>query len=162
MRVFVCRNAFGRTRKRRPQSSSSIASSPQSRVVGRFVTSAGVSFTAQWIERTSGKRRSTSTNSSRSKRSPAAVTSWTSSWPVFRPSRSDEVAEVAGVLGLVVGLEPLRPRPVARRRSRIALPRSVVSQHFSMSSTSSQRPALWKPSAGPAGVCVNEYSSLLR
>ena len=87
MRVFVCRNAFGRTRKRRPQSSSSIASSPQSRVVGRFVTSAGVSFTDQWIERTSGKRRSTSTNSSRSKRSPAAVTSWTSSWPVLRPSR---------------------------------------------------------------------------
>ena len=53
--VFVCRNAFGRTRKRRPRSSSSIASSPQSSVVGRFVTSAGVSLTAQWIERTSGK-----------------------------------------------------------------------------------------------------------
>ena len=59
--VFVCRNAFGRTRKRRPRISSSIASSPQSSVVGRFVTSAGVSLTAQWIERTSGKRRSTST-----------------------------------------------------------------------------------------------------
>ena len=40
MRVFVCRNAFGRTRKRRPHSSSSIASSPQRSVVGRFVTSA--------------------------------------------------------------------------------------------------------------------------
>jgi hypothetical protein len=45
---------------------------------------------------------------------------------------------------------------------RIALPRSVVSQHFSTSSTSSQRPALWKPSAGPDGVCVNEYLRLGR
>jgi len=46
------------------------------------------SFTAQWIERTSGKRRSTSTSSSRSNFSPPAVTSCTSSWPVLRPSRS--------------------------------------------------------------------------
>ncbi len=61
MAVFVCRNAFGRTRKRRPHSSSSIHSSPQSRRVGRFVTSAGVSLIAQWTARTSGMRRSTST-----------------------------------------------------------------------------------------------------
>ena len=53
-------------------------------------------------------------------------------------------------------------RAQSRTAFRIALPRSVVSQHFSISSTSSQRPALWKPSAGPDGVCVNEYSSLLR
>ena len=45
------------------------------------------SFTDQWIERTSGKRRSTSTSSSRSNRSPAAVTSCTRSCPVLRPSR---------------------------------------------------------------------------
>ena len=57
MRVFVCRNAFGRTRKRRPPISSSIASSPQSSSRGRFVTSAGVSLTDQWIERTSGNSR---------------------------------------------------------------------------------------------------------
>ncbi len=59
--VFVWRNAFGRTRKRRPRICSSIASSPQSRLVGRFVTSAGVSLTAQWIDRTSGNLRSVST-----------------------------------------------------------------------------------------------------
>ena len=61
MKVFVCMNAFGRRRKRRPPSSSSIAGSPQRSSAGRFVTSAGRSFTAQWIERTSGKRCSTST-----------------------------------------------------------------------------------------------------
>ena len=53
--VFVCRNADGRTRNRRPRSSSSIASSPHRSFVGRFVCSAGVSLIAQWIERTSGK-----------------------------------------------------------------------------------------------------------
>ena len=58
--VFVCRKAFGRTRKRRPQSPSSIAFSPQRSSVGRFVTSAGESFTDQWIDFTSGKRRSVS------------------------------------------------------------------------------------------------------
>jgi hypothetical protein len=42
------------------------------------------------------------------------------------------------------------------------LPTSVVSQQREISNTSSQRPALWKPSAGPDGVRVNEYSTLLR
>ena len=41
-------------------------------------------------------------------------------------------------------------RAQSRTASRMPLPKSVVSQHFSMSSTSSQRPALWKPSAGPS------------
>jgi hypothetical protein len=49
-----------------------------------------------------------------------------------------------------------------RTVSRTAFIVSLVSQHMSMSSTSSQRPALWNPSAGPSGVCVNEYSTLLR
>ena len=66
MAVFVWRKAFGRTRKRRPQSSSSIASSPCRSCVGRFVTSAGRSFTDQWIERTSGKRSSAATKLSAS------------------------------------------------------------------------------------------------
>ena len=114
MAVFVWRNAFGRTRKRRPQSSSSIASSPQSSFVGRFVTSAGRSFTDQWIERTSGKRAQRGDEAldvelagrrheldERLARVPALA--------------HDEVAQVAGVLGLVVGLEPLGARPVARR-----------------------------------------------
>ena len=47
-------------------------------------------------------------------------------------------------------------------RLRMALPRSVVSQQRSMSSTSSQRPARWKPSATFPSSSVNEYSSLLR
>ena len=42
-------------------------------------------------------------------------------------------------------------RAQSRTRLRIALPRSDVSQQRSISSTSSQRPALWKPSAGPVG-----------
>ena len=42
-------------------------------------------------------------------------------------------------------------RAQSRTRLRIALPRSDVSQQRSISSTSSQRPALWKPSAGARG-----------
>ena len=38
--------------------------------------------------RTSGNRRSTSTRYPVSKRSPGAVTSWTSAWPVLRPWRT--------------------------------------------------------------------------
>ena len=53
--VFVCRNADGRTRKRRPRISSSIASAPQRSFVGRFVCSAGVSLIAQCTDRTLGK-----------------------------------------------------------------------------------------------------------
>ena len=52
------------------------------------------------------------------------------------------------------------PSRAPRRGSRCRGP--VVSQHSSISSTSSQRPARWKPSVGPSSVCVNEYSSLLR
>jgi hypothetical protein len=37
--VFVCRKAFGRTRKRRPRISSSIASSPERSREGTFVIS---------------------------------------------------------------------------------------------------------------------------
>ncbi len=37
-----------------------------------------------------------------------------------------------------------------------------VSQHFSISSTSSQRPALCRPSVGTPSASVNEYSILLR
>ena len=61
MAVFVWRKAFGRTRKRNPQSSSSIHSSPHSSSVGRFVTSAGRSFTDQCTDATPGMRRQTST-----------------------------------------------------------------------------------------------------
>ena len=56
--------------------------------------------------------------------------------------------QVTGLLGLVVGGQPLGAGPVAHRVPT-AFPSSVVSQQRSMSSTSSQRPALWKPSAGP-------------
>ena len=53
-------------------------------------------------------------------------------------------------------------RAQARTASRTRFPSSVVSQHSAMSITSSQRPALWNPSTGPAGPGANEYSSLLR
>ncbi len=56
--------------------------------MGRFVESFTDELTAQWIERTSGKPRSTSTKRSRSNFSPAAVTSCTIAWPVLRPSRT--------------------------------------------------------------------------
>ena len=129
MAVFVCRNAFGRTRKRRPQSSSSIASSPQSSFVGRFVTSAGVSLTAQWIERTSGKRRSASTKLVGVEALAGRGHELDERLARVAALADDEVAQVARALGLVVGLEPLLARPVAVA-FRIALPSSVVSQHF--------------------------------
>ena len=53
-----------------------------------LVTSDGPSLIDQWIERTSGIARRRSTKWSRSKRSPLAVTSWTSACPVLRPSRT--------------------------------------------------------------------------
>jgi hypothetical protein len=75
--VFVCRKAFGRTRKRSPRICSSIASSPQTSRDGTLVISAGVSFTAQWMERTSGNSCRAAAKLS-SSNSPGAVTRTTS------------------------------------------------------------------------------------
>ena len=70
-------------------------------------------MTAQWIERTSGNPRSTSTKRSRSKLSPGAVTSMTSAWPRVAALPHDEVAEVASGVCLRVSLQPFLARPVA-------------------------------------------------
>ena len=112
--VFVWRNAFGRTRNRSPQSSSSIASAPCRSCVGRFVTSAGRSLTDQWIDRTSGKRSSAATKLSTSSM-PGSRDELDERLTGVSPLADDEVAQEAGVLGLVVRLEALRAGPVAHR-----------------------------------------------
>ena len=109
--VFVCRKAFGRTRKRRPRSSSSIHGSPQSSRVGRFVTSAGRSLIAQCSERTSGNRVTVSIRKSASNRSPGAGDEHHEHLPRVPTLAHDEMTEVAGVRVLVVRLEALVARP---------------------------------------------------
>ena len=73
----------------------------------------------------------------------------------------DEVPQEAGVLGLVVGLEPLAARPVARR-----FPDRVpeVGREPAAADVEHLVPAAGAVEAErrPSGVCVNEYSSLFR
>ena len=148
-RVFVCRNAFGRTRKRRPHSSSSIASSPQSSCVGRFVH-----LRRRVVHRPVDRphlreRRSVSTKPPVSNFSPGRGDELHEHLARVAPFAHDEVAQVAGVLRLVVRDRacPRAPSRAPRCGSRCR-GRSSASTR-SISSTSSQRPALWKPERRP-------------
>ena len=120
-----------------------------------------MSLTDQWIERTSGKRSSAATKLSASS---AAGRGDELDERLARvaPLADDEVAQEARVLGLVVRLEALRRAPSRATASRIAFPRSVVSQH--LLDVEHLVPAAGPVEAerGPVRRRVNEYSSLFR
>ena len=65
------------------------------------------------------------------------------------PLADDEVAEVAGRRSPGRTARGCSSRAQPRTASRTALPRSVVSRHSSIPTTSSQRPARWNPSSTP-------------
>ena len=102
------------------------------------------------MRRTSGKLPERLERSRPRREPPGAVTRTTSAWPVLRPSRTTRWRRIA------LAASPGRRRAALRRsaqpRDGVRGSRSrgrVVSQHRSMSSTSSQRPARWKPSPRP-------------
>ena len=149
-RVFVCRNAFGRTRKRRPPISSSIASSPQSSSVGRFVISATPSLTDQWIDLTSGNCgqhldqalavEALAARSSRAARAPGRCCG----------PRGSQMPQVALVRLLVVGRQLLLARPLAHRvADRVAERRSSASTSRSRAPRPSGRPCAGRASHRP-------------
>ena len=126
------------------------------------MTSAGRSFTAQWIERTSGKRVGVSIRKSASKRSPGAVTQHQHLAGVPALPHH-EVPQVAGLRLLVVRLEALGPRPLLD-----GLPNRVahVRREEALLDVDHLVPAARAVEAedtrDPSSPDAKEYSSLLR
>ena len=122
----------------------------------------GRSFTAQWIERTSGNRVSVSIRKSASNRSPGAVTSRTSSWPVFRASRTTRWRRYPVCVSWSYGSSPSER---AHSSDRVADGVPEVRREQALVDVDRPRPT--GPRGGtraraPSSPAANEYSSLFR